>query len=115
MVETRFFLRIIYTIVMFKIKIFKLKKGKYAQWRNWCNELQRKYKDESLKTIMSEENLFEGMFLFRIDNEYYTIGIAEGAFAAVDPSNELNQLHFKQKVECLAEEVPVEKLYKLVV
>lgn len=98
---------------MFKAKLYRILPGKVEEWRNWCQELQTTFAKEALSTIQEEGNLFEGGYCFKIAEEYYTIGVAEGQFLPADSENELNKKHHQKKHECLGEEVSLEILYFL--
>ena len=82
-----------------KFKIFKIKKGKKAQWLKWCSFLNT-HKKEVLKTLKEEGITREFNYLFKYKGEYFVLYGMEGKF--LPPSDcELNRKHFKNLKECL--------------
>ncbi len=102
-----------YNKLMFSGKIYKIKKGKEAQWRLWCKKINEIYRLEAIKTLQQEKNVLEAFYIFSINDEYYTLGVGMGKCLTPDANNELNRKHKQQKLECLGEEVQLEELYKI--
>ncbi len=95
-----------------KIKVFKLKQGKESQWKKWCKQLQTTHRKEALSTIREECGTFESFILYKVGNEYYTIGISDTQIPA-NKNSSLNKEHQKQKRECLEYFLDTEVLYEL--
>ncbi|MDO8571242.1 MAG: DUF6176 family protein [bacterium] len=96
--------------------IYKIKEGKLDQWKNWCLKLNSTLRNEAIQTLKEENLTMEGFFLFKINNEHYTVGLsyAEGE-SSLALDSDLNNMHKKMKNECLEkiERGRGEKLYFL--
>ncbi len=86
---------------MYKGNIFKIKKGKLAQWKRWCNLLATKYKKEAIETLKEENVTHEIFLIFSINKQYYTVGMTKGEAKPANMERKLNQKHKIMKKECL--------------
>lgn len=78
-----------------KFKIFKIRDGKFKQWKDWCDYLLA-HKSEVLDTLKEEKVTREVCVLYG-DKVLY---VMEGeGLPATD--REINRLHVKNRQECL--------------
>ena len=87
-----------------KYAIYKIKPNKLNLWKDWCKELNTTHRRDALKTLETENLLFEGFIIFEIKGDTYTIGYSaekEGGEQPSDSTNELNKKHREIKKECL--------------
>ncbi len=84
-----------------KLYLFKVKEGKLETWKEWCNLLMTKYKNEAVETLKEEGVVYEAFSIFSINEEYYTIAMIEGEAKPTNMERELNQKHRATKKECL--------------
>jgi hypothetical protein len=95
--------------------IFRLKKDKVDEWKNWSNYLlsQREVVE---KTLKEEHISFEGSFLFTHNNDtfvcLYSKVIENKSKEQANLELEINQKHREKMKECFEERISkVENLY----
>jgi hypothetical protein len=98
---------------MLGCKIYKLKKDKVSEWREWCAKLNSSLQEEALQTLKEEGNSLEAFLIFEIGGEFYTIGLGIGEFLPVNKDQEINTMHINKKKECFEKAIPTENLYLL--
>lgn len=96
-----------------KLYLFKIKEGKFEQWKNWCHLLMTQYKDEAIETLKEEGLSHESFAIFSIDGNYYTLAMVEGDAKPTNMERELNQKHRTVKKECLERIDSIEMGYEL--
>jgi hypothetical protein len=95
--------------------IFKLKKDKIDEWKNWSQYLLS-HKDIVEKTLTEENVSFEGSFLFtHSDNTFvclYTKTNENGVKKDANLEGDINTKHREKMKECFEEKISkIENLY----
>lgn len=98
-----------------KANIFKIKKEKLDVWKKWCQLLNSDLKMEAIETLIEEKVSYEAFAIFKIKEEFYTIGFGEGEFLPANLNKEINIKHQAVKKECLEYIDSAEMLYELIV
>lgn len=101
-----------------KSAIFKIKPDKVNVWCDWCDKLQTVYKEEAIATFGYENVRRETFLLFKIGEDFYTVGIGEAKIIdqpilSGDPSVQINIEHKNMKRECLEPVSSGQTLYDL--
>lgn len=95
------------------MKLYKLKKDKVKDLREWIEEL-KSFDPLLLSKLLKEENCTkESMGLFEIDGEIYLIGHMEGGPFQKPSNNKINIKHKQVLQECIEHEVTIENLYTI--
>lgn len=84
-------------------KVYKVKKGKEEEWKNWGERLMSYWLNEAVDSL-KEENIFaEFFYMFTIGDTTYTLGgdIPLGERNTPNIDRALNHLHKEKKRECL--------------
>lgn len=95
-----------------KSNVFRIKKGKTEQWKDWCYKLATVYKREAIETLKEENVVQEAFFFFTIDGQDYTMSMVDGE-ALPSTDRELNIEHRKNFRECLEKVSKTEVLYHI--
>ena len=98
---------------MIKGAIFRVKQGRFDQWRAWCNELQTSLREDALDSLRQEQVYQEAAFLFEIKGEHYVLGFMDGESLPGDMTKEVNIKHKQMKEECLEYISNIEVLYNI--
>jgi len=99
-----------------KIVMYKVKKGKLDQWRNWCNRLGNELREEAINTLLEEKVQEEGCYLFTVEGIDFVVFFSIGDESlSVNMQKEINLEHKRMKEECLdkIQSGKGEKLYHL--
>ncbi len=95
--------------------VIKIKEGKELVWREWCSLIKKKYQKEAIETLKEERCIQEIFSIFKLGEDWYTIGMGEGECLPSNKNSELNRIHQEKKMECLdpSSRVKIENLYHL--
>lgn len=84
-----------------KAYLFKVKKGKLQQWKDWCSLLVTKYNKEALESMREELVLQEACLVGKFADNEYVLGLMEGGGNPTNMESKVNKLHRKNRKECL--------------
>ena len=90
------------------MKLFRIRPDKLQIFLDWGKYLENN--PEALETLKEEEIGFEAFYYFKLDEEYYTMGITDNSAPLPASDRELNRNHKAVLKECLervAEATPV--------
>ncbi len=98
-----------------RFALFKVKKGKLNQWKQWCNLLMAERKQEALESFKYENVESELCYTFRVGNTDYVLGEISfnGEYKKSNMDLKINQDHHKNKKECLEYISELESLFDL--
>jgi L-rhamnose mutarotase len=92
--------------------IFKLKKGKVGEFKEWAEVLKTELYDEAIASLAEENCTHEIFELFQVNDEFYIVAHMEGEnILPSNPEKEINIRHREVMKECIEKKIETETLY----
>jgi hypothetical protein len=85
-------------------KIYKIRTEKLQTWIDWCDELNNTLYQEAKQTLSEEGAVFEIFINFKLNNDWYTVGLTMPFLGELKPTNldkAINRKHRQIIRECL--------------